>query len=104
MNPTDIRAMNWNELSGKLEGLRHRVYLAMQATGPATTADIAARSGLSVLTVRPRVTELVQLGFAQCFGKQAKEGIYIAVSLEDAMAAWRERIAAAAPTQSLLKL
>lgn len=104
MNPTDIRDMNWTELSGKLEGLRETVYRAMLACGPATTADIAARSGLSILTVRPRVTELVQLGFARCFGKRAKEGLYLAVSQEDALAAWRERIAAAAPTQTMLKL
>jgi hypothetical protein len=58
--------------------------------GPCTTAELAEESGLNILRVRPRVTELVQLGLARLAAVQVKktEGRYEAVGLEEARLAF----------------
>jgi hypothetical protein len=63
MDPIDYRTVTWKELQDRITGLRYRVYRAWQELGPGTTREIAARSGIDILTFRPRSTELYQLGF-----------------------------------------
>jgi predicted transcriptional regulator len=101
MNPTPETARNltWEAIQGRLTGARLSVYSALNAEGrPLTTRALAAAAGLDLLTVRPRVTELVDLGLAECTGHEAHEGrhegLYRAVPLHLARAAHDARHAA----------
>ena len=83
-NPGEIRNDNWQALRERVSGLRGEVHAALLQAGPCTTRELAAKAGLSILTVRPRVTELVELGFAECTGRAAGEGIYRALTHAEA--------------------
>lgn len=88
MNPEAIRDMNWEEIQGRLEGWRGRIYEALAKHGPCTTHELAGASGISLLTVRPRITELVQLGWVECLEMVHKEGRYHAIPEARALANW----------------
>jgi DNA-binding transcriptional regulator YhcF (GntR family) len=65
MKPIDYRNETFEQVKGRIDATRAAIWHAMQADGRAlTTREIAALTGIDLLTVRPRVTELVQLGFA----------------------------------------
>jgi hypothetical protein len=82
MKPIEIRNENWNSIKGRLSGQRQQVYEALICHGCATTKQLADRSGISLLTLRPRLTELCQLGIAECIGRDGHDGRYRAVPLE----------------------
>lgn len=85
MTPADYSRRSWEAIAGRLTGLREAVYDALLRYGPCTTAELAARMGRSILTVRPRVTELVQLGFAELVGdERGAAGRYAAVRYVEA--------------------
>ncbi len=109
MKPIDHRNATWNEVRENLAGRRLAVYSELARLGPCTTQDLAALSGMDILTVRPRVTELVQLGFAVLIPpanreKPGREGIYKALPEEQALQVFRARQAEAASGQLNLKL
>lgn len=86
MNPSDFRNATFDYILGTLNGARARVYELLLRHGPCTTLQLAEHSEtLSLLTVRPRVTELCQLGLARLAPEQPRgtEGVYQAVLLED---------------------
>lgn len=95
MSPSAIRDLNWQQLQERVSGLRATVHEALRMHGPCTTRQLAAKAGLDILTVRPRVTELVEIGFATCTGREGGEGIYRACSFQEASAAYEERAAIA---------
>jgi predicted ArsR family transcriptional regulator len=77
MRPVDIRNATFDELRGALGELREAVLRALEAHGPCTTRRLAEASGIDLLTVRPRVTELVQMGAAELAGaERRREGVY----------------------------
>lgn len=82
MKPTDIRNMAWRDILARVEGERARVYWALSNNGPCTTEVLAMKMEISVLSVRPRVTELCQLGLAELAGRTGHEGIYKAVAFD----------------------
>jgi predicted transcriptional regulator len=93
MTPTVYRDMTWEEIKGRLADERLRVYHALQTWGPCTTRQLAKLMDRDILTVRPRVTELCQMGFAaeaevtperRFLDGAAREGYYRAVGLEEA--------------------
>lgn len=84
MLPTDIRKLTWDEVRDHLAGPRQVIWEWLVVLGPATTSQIAEGTSIGLLTVRPRVTELVQLGFAECIGREHREGIYRAVDFKKA--------------------
>jgi hypothetical protein len=93
MIPSQIRDLNWHDLQSRLSGLRASVYEALRMHGPCTTRQLAAKAGLDILTVRPRVTELCQLGFASevslsphSSGLSPAEGLYRAHTFAEAAA------------------
>jgi sugar-specific transcriptional regulator TrmB len=86
MNPAEIRDEQYRRLQGRLNGLRSSIYESLLKGGQATTMALAARSGISAFSVRPRVTELVALGLVECVDRTAREGVYRAVPLETAVA------------------
>jgi hypothetical protein len=77
--PTDIRNANWDEIRDCLAGVRLAVHNALSVLGPCTTMALAEKSGITPFTVRPRVTELCELGFAELCGRDGREGIYRAI-------------------------
>jgi hypothetical protein len=65
MKPIDFAIETFESLKPRLDALRRQVYDAWRAHGPGTTRDVAVRSGIDILTFRPRTTELVQLGLVR---------------------------------------
>lgn len=63
MKPVDFRNATFDSLAAYITGQRERVFQAWGAHGPCTTEELAARSGISILALRPCTTELHQLGF-----------------------------------------
>jgi len=102
---SDIRDMNWEEIAKRLTGPREVIWQDLMKAGEGTTLEIAERTRISVLTVRPRVTELLVMGLAKCSRinrrGQISEGVYAGVSMEDAEVMWERR---KRPEQSLLGL
>lgn len=86
MNTTQIKTENFEAIFARVQGLRALCWFALAKHGPGTTRQIAGWTGLDLLTVRPRVTELCDLGFARLAGKQKREGIYMACTYEQARA------------------
>ncbi len=75
MNPVDFRNLTFADLKARgLEGLRGRVLAAWVAHGPATTRQLAERAGIDVLSVRPRTTELLELGLVRLAEVQPLKG------------------------------
>jgi len=94
LKPTDYRNLTWREVLTHLTEDMVRVHLAWQAFGPGTTREVAQRSGISLLTLRPRTTDLGKLGLVTLAGGKGTEGgIYAYVPREEAEASaiWREQ-------------
>lgn len=95
MKAIDVRTANWNEIMSCMSVARQRVYEAWQRNGPGTTVAVCERSMMSILSFRPRTTELVQLGLLECTGKEVSDGIshgiYSALSLEEVKHACENR-------------
>jgi len=104
MKPVDFRNLTFADLQGLLSGQRARVYSAWTQFSPATTRECAIKAEISILTFRPRTTELMEVGLVELAPgqKAGHEGIYRAVP----MAEWQRRKAAvpARPEQTLMKL
>jgi hypothetical protein len=93
MKPTDYRDMTWEEVKEHLVEDRLRVYHGLQMWGPCTTRQLAGLIGMDLLTVRPRMTELCQMDFAEerdvpakrrILDRAAREGYYGAVGFDEA--------------------
>ena len=84
MIPGDIRAVAFDRIEACITRARETIYRDLLANGPATTRGLADRLRMSILTVRPRVTELVQLGLVRLAAKQSApgEGCYEAIPLD----------------------
>ena len=63
MKPVDFRNETFASIQNRIAGSRSAVYAAWSQHGPCTTEQLAERSKLSILSLRPRTTELFQLGF-----------------------------------------
>ena len=87
MTTTDPRNLTWQEIQGTLHGAREVIHSWLLTHGPATTTRIAEACAVSLLTVRPRVSELCAWGFAECVGRDKREGIYQAITVAQAHAA-----------------
>lgn len=100
MKAVDCRADTWETVLKRVNGIRMEVYRLLRQHGPCTTRDLALKSGtLSVLTIRPRMTELCQLGLARCVGRHkdlvASEGIFEVIPLDQAEETFIRRKSAA---------
>ena len=85
MKTTDPRDMTWQEIQGTMTGRREVIHGWLLAHGPATTAGISQGTGIGLLTVRPRVSELCAWGFAECVGREKHQGIYRAIAVAEAL-------------------
>lgn len=102
MKPVDVRNESWADVMRRVDGDRAEVYRALQAHGPATTRELAADMRWDRDNVRPRMTELFQIGLVKLVGKMRHHGIYAAVPVHQAQAAF-ERAKAGHMEQVLLK-
>ena len=87
MKSVDFRKATFAELHASLSGSRERVLAAWRQHGPCTTKELAARSGIDVLTVRPRTHDLEALGFVRLHEVQPSttEGTYRAATPAEAL-------------------
>jgi len=90
MKTTDPRDFTWQEIQGRLAGTREVVHAWLLRHGPATTETVALGTGISLLTVRPRVSELCAWGFACCVERVTRDGVYRAIPVSEAMALHEE--------------
>lgn len=94
MSPIDYRNATWEGIQNRLTGNRLAVLDALRQHGPCTTRSLAAAMDWDILNVRPRVTELFQLGFvadATADETPTREGTYVALSDEEALESFRTR-------------
>lgn len=91
MSPTDIRALVWADIQGRLEGDREAIYRNLLHFGPCTTRGLASRMDMDPFSVRPRVTELCQLGLSRLQQRSGREGIYEAITIDEARRAFERR-------------
>lgn len=97
-SPSEARALTFTEIQGRLTNLRGLVYEGLLTHGPATTRELAFALQIDLLTVRPRVTELFQLGLAMMERVEGHEGLYTAVPLPDLEARLTREASEAAQT------
>jgi hypothetical protein len=103
MKPVDIRNETWADIAARVDGDRRAVYDGLTRHGPATTRALAAAMGWDPFNVRPRVTELCQIGLARLAGRRRREGVYMTVPLAVARAEF-ERAKAGGAEQMLLRI
>jgi DNA-binding transcriptional ArsR family regulator len=88
MKPTDIRNENFTTLRAGLDERRAAVLRQLAVFGPCTTRELATNAAQDILSVRPRVTELVQLGLVVLHDRERGEGVY-RVATQAEWEAWR---------------
>lgn len=92
MKPIDYRNETWDAIQERIAGMRLAALNAWRAHGPGTTREVARRSGIDILTFRPRTTELYQLGFLMVSeipkSSGPHEGVYQALADDEVRAAF----------------
>jgi DNA-binding IclR family transcriptional regulator len=91
MKPVDYRNETFAQLQGRITGMRKSVLDALRRHGPCTTRELAQRSGIDILSVRPRITDLHHLGYAICLDEGGTEGRYRAAAPAEALASYHAR-------------
>ena len=101
MKPIDYRNETWEQVRERVDSMRQAVYRAFELHGACTTRELAQKSGIDLLTLRPRVTELTQLGLVELANPErgGGEGVYRHVPWAVAMARFDKEKAAAAERQ-----
>ena len=103
MKATDFRDMTFLELQGYINSSRQKVYQAWLLHGSCTTSELATKTGMSILNIRPRTTDLLQVGLVELDPinpRSGTEGRYQAITMDQ----WkRRREAAPKPEQVLMK-
>jgi hypothetical protein len=102
MKPVDYRNETFQDLQDRISRIRSEVYHAWQIHGPCTTQQLADRSGISILTLRPRTTELYQIDAVILVRGEGGQGIYRAASTDEMHRAYlRKRQGATDPQLEL---
>ena len=101
MKPIDYRNETWDDVRERVDLLRQAVYRAFEIHGACTTRQLAEKSCIDILTLRPRVTELCQLGLVELVNPDSRggEGVYQAVPWVVAMARFEKEKARATEAQ-----
>jgi predicted ArsR family transcriptional regulator len=96
MKPIDYRNETWDQMRARVDKVREAVYLALDRHGPCTTRQLAQKSSIDILTVRPRVTELYQIGLVELANAESRgdEGVYRTVPWAVARSQFEKRQAA----------
>lgn len=81
----DLRGIGFSEIRARLASNRLAVYDALLQRGPSTGSELAKAMGWSVLSVRPRLTELVDMFHAQPTGERRdSEHVFMGLSTASA--------------------
>ena len=83
MKPIDISHANFEELKGYFDATRKDVHAIWLQVGECTTRRAAICGLRDILTFRPRTTELYQLGLLELVGREGREGVYRARTLDE---------------------
>lgn len=94
-----LRNANYLEMVDLLTGRREAVLRALRELDQATTRELAQHMGRDVLSVRPRISELVDLDLVEFVARKGKDGVYRARTCREIEAAYRRRDAARKPEQ-----
>jgi hypothetical protein len=78
VKPVDFRNETFRDVLQRVNEARQAVLDALCRLGPRTTRRLARDMGWDVLDVRPRVTELYQIGAVVQVGDEGREGVYAA--------------------------
>lgn len=81
----DLRGIGFSEVRARLAGNRLAVYDALLQRGPSTGSELAKAMGWSVLSVRPRLTEVVDMFHGQPTGER-RDGEHVFMALPTAQA------------------
>lgn len=103
MKPVDLRNEAFEAIRKRLADDRLAVYLALQQHGGCTTRTLARLMERDILSVRPRVSELVDLGAVELYDRHGHEGVYCART-EPEWALWVEARRTEHAEQMLLKV
>lgn len=76
MMPIDFRNETFDSLRGRLDADRQIVLQRLKDDGACTTRQLSEKMGMDVLSVRPRVTELCQMGAVELVDRHGHEGVY----------------------------
>jgi hypothetical protein len=86
MKPIDYRNETFADIRARIGALQERIYAGFVKYGPCTTRELAdlisePHKRIDLLTVRPRTTELFQLGYVELAYPDlpSREGVYQAV-------------------------
>lgn len=90
MKPIDHRNETFENVKDRIAGDRKLVFEALKEYGPCTTRGLAECMEWDILNVRPRITELCQIGFVECMQIAGGQGIYRAVEDQEAEALFRK--------------
>jgi hypothetical protein len=92
LRPAQLRNLTWKEVRVHVSDDMQRVHRAWAEHGPGTTREVADKSGLSLLTLRPRTTDLYQVGMVECVDRRGGQGVYAYRSETEAEAAqaWKQ--------------
>jgi len=83
MKPIDLRNANFINVRQGLTQALQDVFAAWELFGPGTTREVAEKSGIDLLTFRPRTTDLFHIGMVElCGSARSTEGVYQAVTAE----------------------
>lgn len=80
LTPREIRDRDFAQLRGRLPEMCVKVYAAFDKFGPGTTREVAERSGIDLLSLRPRACDLVAEGWLECVMRRDREGVYRALT------------------------
>jgi len=108
MQPIDYRNATFADVQSRCAGQRQQVFNELARLGPCTTRELAARSGIDLLSIRPRITELVDLGLValhEILSQLTKhEGVYYTLTTAEAEALFNQRWQAATKEEQLALL
>ncbi len=90
MTPAELRNLNFAQLRDSLAERRRDVYRAFCDHGPATTFELSEKCGIGILTVRPRSTELAELGLLCKAGERVENGKRVTVYAATDHKTWTE--------------
>ena len=76
MKPIDFRNETFDDIYGRLNDDRMACLQKLREIGPSTTRNLAEQMGLAPEFVRPRVTELYQIGAVDLVDSHGHEGVY----------------------------
>lgn len=89
MTPAELRNTNFNSLRDSLTERMLDVYRAFKQFGPCSTAQLAEKSGIGLLSLRPRATDLHGLGLLCEAGERIENGKRATIYAVTDHATWR---------------